>query len=183
MSIEQQANTVREMLLAEMDKSKTVIFDGLLNNSSVNKIPESLFVNYFLPCFIGTRQEPNWVMEWISIAGSPMSEIAVFKDGTNQILYYVPSLLNTNNLFLNKQEGDLGDIFNRYEQINNNIPIQGLNFLIEALNSKNAELLNKLNFTEVNKRWIEILQGYNLIQSNQDQQSNSLSSSGDYFDM
>lgn len=183
MSLERQASTVRDMLLAEMDKSKTVIFDGLLNNSFANKIPESLFVNYFLPCFIGTRQEPNWVMEWISIAGSPMSEVAVFKDGTNQVLYNVPSMLNTNNLFLNKQDGDLGDIFTRYEQISNNIPTQGLNFLVEALNSKNIEILNKVNFNEVNKRWIEILQGYNLIQNNQNQQSDQQNNSGDYFDI
>lgn len=183
MSIDKQVNTVREMLLAEMDKSKTIIFDGLLNNSMVNKIPESLFVNYFLPCFIGNSSNPNWVMEWISIAGSPMVEVGILKDGSNQILYYVPSILNTNNVLLHKQAGDIGDIFARYDQINNNVPMQGLNFLIQALNSKNTELLDKINFNEVNQRWIDIFQRYNIVSQLAAGQSNSTNDSGDYFDI
>lgn len=182
MSIDKQVNQVREMLLAEMEKSQSVIFDGLLNNSYINKIPESLFVQYFLPCFLGNVNNPNWVMEWISIAGSPMAELGIIKDGTTELLYTVPSILNTNNLFLNKQDGDIGDIFAKYEQINNNIPVQGLNFLIDALNSKNNELLSKINFNEVNQRWINILQRYNLITLNDANSQQQNQSDGDYFE-
>ncbi|NTW91350.1 MAG: glucuronate isomerase [Erysipelotrichaceae bacterium] len=142
MSIEEQANAVKNMLLAEIDKSKNIVFDGLLNNNILNSIPESLFVNYFLPCFMGEPKNSNWVMEWISIAGTPMAEVGVFKDGTNEILFSVPSILNTNNLFLHKQGGDIGDIFTRFDQINSNTPSRGLGFLIQALNSKNDELIN-----------------------------------------
>ena len=111
-----------------------------------------------------------------------MAEMGVFKDGTDEILYIVPSLLNTNNLFLNKQNGDLSDIFSRYEQINNNIPTQGLNFLISALNSKNTELLNKLNFDDVNKKWIFILQKYNLINNDVKPATNNENDLSDSFD-
>jgi hypothetical protein len=183
MSIENQVTSVREMLIREMDKSKTIIFDGLLNNSMVNNIPESLFVNYFLPCFVGKVNNPNWVMEWISIAGSPMVEVGILKDNSTEILYYVPSILNTNNVLLHKQSGDIGDIFSRYDQINNNIPMQGLNFLVEALNSKNIELLSKINFSEVNQRWINIFQRYNIVSQLSLNQPNSSSDSGDYFEM
>jgi hypothetical protein len=183
MSLDKQVNQVREILLSEMEKSKSVIFDGLLNNPFMNKIPESLFVNYFLPCFLGNNtNNPNWVMEWISIAGTPMSELGVVKDGTNELLYTVPSILNTNNLFLNKQEGDIGDIFSKYEQINNNIPLQGLNFLINALNSKNEELLNKVNFSDVNRRWIDILSRYNLVKSDTIETSKNNSDDNNFND-
>lgn len=183
MSIEDQANAVKNMLLAEMEKSKTIVFDGLLNNSILNNIPESLFVNYFLPCFIGEPKSPNWVMEWISIAGTAMAEVGVFKDGTNEFLFSVPSILNTNNLFLHKQEGDIGDIFGRFDQINSNTPTRGLGFLIQALNSKNQELLSKLSFDDVNQKWYHILTRYNLVKVDSQTPQNSGNDSGDYFEM
>jgi hypothetical protein len=184
MSIDQQASAVVEMLQAEMEKSKTIIFDGLLSNPTFNCIPESLFVNYFLPCWIGRSNNPNWVMEWISIAGSPMAELGIIKDGTTEVLYYVPSILNSNNLFLHKSEGDLGDIFAKYQQYNGNVPAQGLGFLFDALSTKNQELLKKVNFTEVNQRWINILNRYGLIQqTNVSNQENNNSDNADYFEI
>lgn len=182
MSIEDQANAVRNMLLTEMNKSKAIVFDGLLNNVALNSIPESLFVNYFLPCFLGNPISNNWVMEWISIAGTPMAEVNVFHDATNEILFTVPSILNTNNLILHKEDGDIGDIFIRYDQINNNIPGQGLNFLLQALNSKNQELLNKINFNDVNQRWYNILLRYNIIQPIDQITEQASNNEDDYFE-
>jgi len=167
MSLDEQLSNIKQALLDEIDKSKNIIFKGLLENPLINRIPESLFVNYFLPCFIGRSNNPNWVMEWISIAGTPMAEVIVFKDGTNEDLFKVPGLLYTNNLFMHKKEGDLGDIFGRYEQINNNTPTTGLAFLLEALNSKNDELMSNYNMNEVNRAWLEIFQRYGLISSDE----------------
>ena len=78
-------------------------------------------------------------MEWISVAGTPMAEVNVIRDNTSEVLFKVPGLLYTNNLFMHKRGGDLGDIFTKFEQINNNLPVNGLSFLLEALNSKNNE--------------------------------------------
>lgn len=181
MSIETQANAVRDMLMAEIDKSRTIVFDGLLNTPPMNSIPESLFVNYFLPCFLGNPTNPNWVMEWISIAGTAMSEVGVFSDATREFLFTVPSLLNSNNLYLHKQAGDLGDIFGRYDQITNNTPTRGLGFLLEALNSKNKELLHNLSFNEVNQKWYQILARYKVIQP--EQQLNPVSGNNSEDDM
>lgn len=163
MSLDQHLNGVRTALLAEIDKSKDIVFKGLLENPLINKIPESLFVNYFLPHFIGRGNNPNWVMEWISIAGTPMAEVAVFKDGTTEVLFNVPSLLYTNNLFMHKKGGDLGDIFNRYEQISSNVPMNGLSFLLNALNSKNTELMNNFNMQGANAVWMGIFHRYGLV--------------------
>lgn len=163
MSLENQLASVRSAILADIDKSKEVVFKGLLDNPLINNIPESLFVNYFLPHFIGRGSNPNWVMEWISIAGTPMAEVAVFKDGTNDILFNVPSLLYTNNLFMHKKGGDLGDIFTKFEQINSNLPMNGLTFLLTALNSKNHELMSNFNMQGANAVWLHIFQRYGLV--------------------
>lgn len=163
MSLDQHLNGVRNALLEEINKSKDIVFKGLLENPLINKLPESVFVNYFLPHFIGQGNNPNWVMEWISIAGTPMAEVAIFKDGTNEHLFNVPSLLYTNNLFMHKKGGDLGDIFNRYDQISANVPMNGLSFLLNALNSKNHELMNNFTMDGANAIWLTILQRYGYV--------------------
>ncbi len=165
MSLEQQVNSVKEMLFREMEQSKNIVFSGMFNTDNINKIPESLFVRYFLPCFLGNGLNTNWVMEWISISGSPVAEVGVVDENTRELLFIVPSILNTNNLFLSKSEGDIGDIFGRYDQINSNMPTSGLNFLVQALQSKNAELISKINFNDINARWVNILQRYNIVNS------------------
>ena len=68
-----------------------------------NKVPESIFVNYFLPRFINLNNingvDPrNHIVEWISIAGSPMAEVSVVSDSTGEELFVVPAYLSTNHL-------------------------------------------------------------------------------------
>ena len=164
MSIEDHLANVRKSLYEDMERSQQIVFDGLVNNVSVNTLPESVFVNYFIPCFLGNNLRPNWIVEWVSIAGTPMAEVNIVKDGTQNILYSVPGLLSTNSLMLNKNNSDLSDIFKRYEQINANLPTSGLSFLVQALNSKNEQLLNNLSLSDAKTRWIAILKRYGFIQ-------------------
>jgi hypothetical protein len=163
MSIEQQANTVKQMLLDEMQNSAEVVFEGILDNRELASIPESLFLNYFLPCFLNRVKNDKWVTEWISIAGTPMSEVNVVDNVTKEVLFTVPSLLNTSSLVYGPGKGDMSNIFSHYEQLSENIPSAGLNFLIEALNAKNTEALSKLNMDYVTKKWMDIFERYNLI--------------------
>lgn len=182
MSIDAQVQAVRDALLGQMEKNKNTIFTGLLENQLMNRIPESLFVNYFLPCFLGNTQNQNWVMEWVSVAGTPMAKVAVVKDGTNEVLFTVPALLHTNNLFMDRGGGDMQNIFTRYEQLNNNLPINGLRFLTQALNSKNEELIAKLGMDEVKSNWAQILIRYNLAQATTSNTDQNTQQSTDYFE-
>lgn len=181
MSIDAQIESVRKALLGQMEESKNIVFKGLLDNQLFNRIPESIFVNYFLPCFMGNAQSQNWVMEWVSVAGTPMAQVGVVKDGTDQVLFMVPALLQTNNLLMDRGGGDMQNIFSRYEQLNSNLPINGLRFLTEALNSKNQELISKLDMDEVKTAWVNILVRYNLV-TLPTAQEQTQSPSGDYFD-
>jgi hypothetical protein len=164
MSLDQHLENIKKSLYDDMEKSQQVIFDGLVNNVSINTIPETIFVNYFIPCFLGNNPGSGWIVEWVSIAGTPMAEVGVVKDGTRELLFKVPGLLSTNSLILNNDNADLGDIFKRYDQINNNIPSSGLSFLVQALNTKNEQLLSNYTLSDARSRWIEILKRYGFIQ-------------------
>lgn len=181
MSIDAQIESVRKALLGQMEESKNIVFSGLLDNQLFNRIPESIFVNYFLPCFMGNAQNNNWVMEWVSVAGTPMAKVGVVKDGTDQVLFMVPALLHTNNLLMERGGGDMQNIFSRYEQLNSNLPVNGLRFLSEALNSKNQELISKLSMDEVKTDWMNILIRYNLA-APITEQNQIQTPSEDYFD-
>lgn len=165
MEIDEYFSKVKLDMQQQLSASKDSIYDKLVGDISsyCNSIPESLFVNYFLPFFIGKQFNDQWVLEWISIAGSPMASVRVFKDGSNETLYFVPSILNANSLMANKGSVDMNSILARYEQYNSNLPIQGVKFLFDALNDKSRELLNNVNLEETNKVWIDIFTRYGLI--------------------
>ena len=100
----------------------------------------------------------------------------------NEVLFTVPALLHTNNLFMDRGGGDMQNIFTRYEQLNNNLPINGLRFLTQALNSKNEELIAKLGMDEVKSNWAQILIRYNLAQATTSNTDQNTQQSTDYFE-
>jgi len=184
-NVEEYFKKYQDNIKHQLDESKDSIYNKLVGDTAsyCNSIPESLFVNYFLPFFLGNAINENWVLEWISIAGSPMLPIRVFKDGTNETLYMVPGLLNTNNLLAEKGRVGINDIIARYEQYNSNLPIKGVRFLIEALNDKGNEILSNNNLDEVSKVWINILTRYNLVNiNNNNSNSEAKSNLTDYLD-
>lgn len=181
MTIETETNKAKNMILADIENGQAVIFEGLLHNNTVNSLPESIFVNYFLPCFLGKTQNTNWMLEWVSIAGTPMAQVAVFKDNTTEVLFNVPGLLQTNSLLMNSKGPNISDIFARYDQINNNAPTSSLSFLMNALNSKNKDIVDSVEANPVNSAWYTILKRYNLVNEEQVQKTTDASSQ-DYFD-
>lgn len=156
---------ILQAIQEDSDRVGQKVFHGLLESIPVNNLPEQIFKNYFLPHFLGLGSVSNeqWIFEWVSIAGTPMSEVRIINDVTGAELFLVPPILNSNSLLMHKSEGDIGDIFTRYDQISQNTPTSGLGFLISALNGKNQELLSSLNNTEVIQRWVSILARYGYI--------------------
>lgn len=186
MQNEDITNTVRQAISEDSQRTGQTVFRGLLDSLEVNKLPENIFVTYFLPLFLGRVDKPkdNWVMEWVSIAGTPMAEVAIVSDATGEELFRVPPLLHTSGLVMDKKEGDLGDIFGRYNQISQNVPSSGLMFLIEALNNKNKQYLDTFDNTGVVARWFAILARYGYVDPNTVNVTNSNSTAPleDYFD-
>ncbi len=186
--MEQTVMSVRNAVLTEVNRNKETIFNGMLDGAPVYTLPESVFVQYFLPRFTGQLQSANWIVEWISISGSPMAEVSIYDDNTKQELYRVPPLFYTNNLISQNKSVKLTDIFNRFEQINNNIPQAATNFLFTALGEKQKELWSNQNHETVKAAWGRILSRYNLIPTNTLTGSSLTNNSSDgsvddYFDM
>jgi len=142
------------------------IFNKLIldKDSYVNSLPESLFTSYFLPFFIGTNNTNiNWVLEWISIAGSPSMEVRVFNDNNpKETLYYVPPILDINNIMLANVNNNLNNIFTRYKMYNNNLPVEGTNYINKELHNKSNEFTFIVN-KEYERTWFNILQRYNIL--------------------
>jgi len=175
MSITTLNNDLLKELTNQIEKDARIVEKGIVNSDLVNRIPESLFVNYFLPYFTGERHDnPNWVLEWISVAGSPMSEVVVFDDGTKEDLYVVPSLFNTKKLIFTRGTETFKNIFMHFNRLNANIPGIGFNFLNEMLEKKTGEIEQLVDHTESIKQWSYILARYGYKQVNNVEPDNGI---------
>lgn len=187
MNSQEITDEIQKAIKEDSDRAGQIIFKGLLEDVPVNRIPESVFVGSFLPLFIGAVETPpdNWMMTWVGIAGSPMSEVIVYEDNSGVELYKVPAIFHTTNIFMHKTEGDLGDIFGRFNQISQNTPSNGVRFLIEALNNKNKQLLETFDNSNTVSRWRNILIRYGYINDTvpTNTQTDQEDNIEDYFDI
>lgn len=159
---------IKDSIYEESNKVGELVFSNLIPDGPVSFLPESIFRDYFLPRFLGQDQNPKstWVLEWISVAGSPSAEVGIRDDLTQEHIFTVPPIIYTEGLSLVKNPGDLGDIFSRYKQLNNNLPQEGTSFLFKALHEKNKEMLSKLNLSKPEAQWLSILVRYGVVDPN-----------------
>ncbi len=149
---------------------------GLLNalETDISKLPEHIFVGFFLPYFCGetsTSDGRNAIAQWISVAGSPGSEVSIV-DGEGKELFRVPSLMDTE-IFnaaardpKNPRQVGFSAIVDLAMQYGRQLPARGTNFLAENLAKKRAEISTQSKVhTSNEKRWLEIFKRYNKIQS------------------
>lgn len=182
MSLEKQMADLKSSIADEINNSRDMIYSYLVEGVKPATLPESIFVNYFLPYFTGDRSSNIWVSEWISIAGTPMAEVMIVEDNTGKELFLVPSIFNTNGLFTMTRPGSYNDIFHRAEQLSNNIPITGFRFLLEALHSKSMTQTAGVDFTDVDRKWYYILSRYNKEPTGHSSQTQQQDNVSDYFD-
>ena len=175
MSIAALNNDLLKELTTQIEKDARIVEKGIINSDLVNRIPESLFVNYFLPYFTGERHDnPNWILEWISVAGSPMSEVVVFDDVTKEDLYVVPSLFNTKKLIFTRGTDTFKNIYMHFNRLNANIPGLGFKFLNEMLEKKTGEIQELVDHSESIKQWNYILTRYDYKQSTNEESDNGI---------
>ena len=170
------AETIRESIFKDNERTGNIVFGALLESVEHRPLPESIFRDYFLPCFLGLRRDQasiNWMAEWVAVAGTAMSEVVIIDDYTKQELYKVPPILNTTSLYMTKTEGDLGDIAKRHSDISNNNPTAGLSFLIAALNQKSIDLTKSIDHGGILDRWVSIMNRYGYLVNYQNSTSES----------
>ena len=140
----------------------------------VSILPENIFVSYFLPFFCGevdiSKYKENVLSQWISIAGSPTAQVNIVKPGTNNILFVVPGLVDTNFIDINNinKSQPLNHIFTNYELHKNQLPILGHKYLANALEDKMKQIAVKdeavkSSMTLHQQQWLDIFTRYGKI--------------------
>lgn len=174
-----QLNDIRE---------KTDFFhDSLVAKTPKARLPESIFRSHFLPYFAGQTgitKDSNVLVEWISVAGSPMSEVDVIDQNQN-VLFTVPALFDTNIIEIAKREAgkSLADIYQNFELRNNNIPAVAQNYLSHALADKLQEIQKPSEYRHQNEqRWTSILEHYG-VQSASGKAATSQQTNDDHDDV
>lgn len=150
------------------------------------RLPEEIFVNYFLPYFKEPlndkskvseeilKRRDKMLREWIAIAGSLFSEVDII-DVAGKVLFTVPALNNTNVINPIRSEGapSFETIANMAERLQMLSPAKSVNYQNERLQDKLEDMSKgRHKFTEIEKRWISIFERY------PDTKSNSSNSSG-----
>lgn len=129
------------------------------------KLPEDIFVNYFLPYFVhreaGYPNEEKIVQDWISVAGGPYNEVDII-DTVGKPIFTVPSLMNTSSFNPNNEsEIKYADLVATAEAYRVMSDVHANNFLQEALTVKFREVFAPTDkiFT-AEQRWFAIFKRY-----------------------
>lgn len=161
MSAEKYFNGLQQQREREFLDVGRNLFQQLVVEAEVHRLPESIFRNYFLPQFLGDIHNDKWVLEWIGIAGSPTREVDVI-DGSGKVLFRVPAFLHTRSLFLDSDQSDLANIINESIERSRNLPIMGHRYLVSGLSAKSQEITNKIDNQDSVDKWTIILDRYNI---------------------
>lgn len=154
----------------EVRESIDFHFDALVikPNKEINKLPESIFVQVFLPFFCGEKSindEKDILVKWVSIAGSPTKEVQIIDDNGDD-LFVVPALMDSTIIDIkNDSQGQTFlSIIANYELHKNQLPVVGENYLKNSIDEKMKTLTKDSTAHESNeKSWNEIFIRYNKI--------------------
>lgn len=150
------------------------VFSSLVQNKMRHRIPEELFVREFLPYFSGQKidaPQDNVMAKWISIAGSPTSEVELM-DGAGMVVGVVPAIFDTG--FINPEKSKeltISRITDRYE-------LERTNPINNASNNMMQQLLSKVPTSADSKstasesqtqRWYNLFDRYGVGGSDQRQ--------------
>ncbi len=166
--LSQMNETLTRNLEEESNEMLSRIYPALVENTleTMSRLPEEIFVRYFLPFFSGqldVNYKPEILTQWIAIAGSPMAEVAIINP-LGEVLYTVPGIFDTS--FINLTRATKSISFKQLVQqaalLSSNIPVVGDRFLAQGLAQKYEEFAEPVENTSARARWIEIFKRYGI---------------------
>lgn len=168
-----QANTIANKLMEKVSDA----FTELVTEYEYPRLPESLFVNHFLPMFCGkvsptTKEGLELLRKWLIIARDNLNEVTIFKDDTGEPLFNVPAINSPDiiNVAYNKDRKlpSIDDLVGLAESLSNTIPARGANFYAKAMDVRTDVItVNKTvpKLTELSNRWTDIFNRYGVGES------------------
>lgn len=161
--LQAKTNELRDLVLSDLSKGREIIFSGLVENVEPARIPEDVFQEYFLPGFIGRHPDPQWVGRWISVAGTPSAEVAVFNPATGAELFRVPPFIaSIHRILTGTSKGRISDVITHGENLSKNSPAVAFNFVSQALAQKSGEFVSQADQV-YHGRWMAIFARYNVV--------------------
>lgn len=155
---EQQVKSVIELSFSELVERPA---------KEINQLPENIFKQYFLPFFCGevNTNKQNFLVQWISIAGTPIKEVEIIDENGNK-LFNVPAIMDSTIIDVkNTKEGQsFFDITVNYELHRKQLPVIGETYLRNSLDERFKTLTTNSSSHEINERqWNEIFIRYGKI--------------------
>lgn len=134
--------------------------------AEIASIPESLFVQMFLPFFSGERvvEGDELPAKWIALAGNPFKPVQVFSESTREILYTVPPFFDEGAFTVsNRKTGNINDMVKKVADLSLIHPTQGQNYFNNFINSLEILHDRKDEALRQTKVWLDIFKRYNVI--------------------
>jgi hypothetical protein len=134
-----------------------------ITKASIAVLPEQLFVNHFLPLFLGeVPQDTDLLQTWFGIAGNPYMPVNV--TGNNgEVLYTVPAFFEREAVTLNSADNNatpITHIVATTEQLSNLHPKRAERYFEDQMNRRNiVKDGNPLVMRNI-KAWSEICLRY-----------------------
>lgn len=150
-------------------------YNSLVLDIPNNRLDEAKFKDYFLPVLAGKETHNDEVIaQWMHVAGSPTSEVDIVNNN-NEVLFTVPSLLNTSRIKVTDHNTNLAEVLVNYELLSRNIPAIAENKLKKDLMLTSNSIIDQNN-TEDKDRWSDILVRYGYLNK---QNNNKIDEDGD----
>lgn len=147
-------------------------FNALVEKPALelNKLPESIFIQMFLPFFCGEKNisdEPDILVKWFSVAGNPTKEVQIIDEDSNP-LFKVPALADSSIVdVMNKNGGEpFYKIIMNYELHKNHLPVIGKNYLDNTINQRLQSLTKSSTVYDANEKdWNNIFVRYGKVKA------------------
>lgn len=145
---------------------------GEVEKQLLPRLPEQLFVTYFLPLFKGDIKDPEVAQDlrtkWYTLARHPQGEINII-DNAGNVLYTTPSVNYTKMFDPLKAEtgGSFKDLLAIANQLGSANPVRARQYLDNNLTKKFNAMRQKGHIlTNEETRWLEIFKRYETNVSN-----------------
>lgn len=149
----------------ELHKNIDVLFQELVVDTDVTgTMSETIFVNHFLPRFIGEveiAEDDDFLGMWIAVAGSHSSPMKIV-DVKGEVLFIVPPILESTRLGGSDSTSmvSLSTIMSQYDSIARRGGNHGELFTLDVLGDFLDNTMGKKDL-DATKTWLHILHRYN----------------------
>ncbi len=138
-----------------------------INDTSITRMPERVFVDVYLPFFAGDNPLPYDVglNHWINLAGGPYKAVHVV-DNSNVVLFTVPSVLNRDSVApVVRRNGDgvpmIADVVANAQALGKQNPVEAKRYLDAHFSQRMGLMKSAKNADPIKQLWNDIFARYN----------------------